>query len=106
MLGLNVFAVLIKADHVDMVVGPVFKFASSKISTVSVSGTLIRHSPHNSFRRIRGQHLIAILDNTDYPGFSCVDICLGSFKHFMSRSLLRVQTAGRPFELWLEPLCR
>lgn len=80
MLGLDVFAVLIKADHVDMVVDPMLKFASSKVSTVSVSATLIRHSPHNGFCCVRGQHLIAILDNTDYPGFSCVDICLGSFK--------------------------
>ena len=80
MLGLDVFAVLVKANHVDMVVGPMFKLASSKISTVSVSSTLIKHSPHNGFRRIRGQQLIAILDNTDYPGFGCVNLCLGSFK--------------------------
>lgn len=65
MLGLDVFAVLIKADHVDVVIGPMFKLASSKISTVSVSSTLIKHSPHNRFHSIRGQHLIAILDNTD-----------------------------------------
>ena len=80
MLGLDVFAILVKADHVDMVVRPMFKLASSKISTVSVSSTLIKHSPHNGFRRIRGQHIIAILDDTDYPGFGCVDLCLGSFK--------------------------
>ena len=80
MLGLDVFAVLVKADYVDMVVGPMFKLASSKVSTVSVPSRRIKYSPHYSFRRIRGQHLIAILNNTDSPGFSCVDICLGSFK--------------------------
>ena len=80
MLGLDIFAVLIKADHVDMVVRPMFKLASSKISTVSVSSTLTKHSPHDRFRRIRGQHLIAILDNTNYPGFGCVDMFLASFK--------------------------
>lgn len=72
MLGLDVFAVLVKADHVDMVVGPMFKLASSKISTVPVSSTLLKHSPHNGSRRIRGQHLIIILDNTDYPGLAAL----------------------------------
>ena len=55
MLGLDVFVVLVKANHVNMVVGPMSKLASSKISTVSVFGTLVKHSPHNDFRRIRGQ---------------------------------------------------
>ncbi len=80
MLGLDVFFVLVKANYVDMVVGSMFKLASSKISTVSVSSTLIKDPPHNGFRRIRGQELITILDNTDYPGFGCVNLCLGSFK--------------------------
>lgn len=73
MLGLDVFVVLVKANHVDMVVRPMFKLASSKISTVSVSSTLIKHSPHNGLRCICGQQLIAILDNTDYPRFGCVN---------------------------------
>jgi len=80
MLGLDVFTVLVKADHVDMVVSPMFKLASYKISTVSMSSTLMKHSPHNGFRCIRGQYLIAILDDTNYPGFGCVDLCLGSFE--------------------------
>lgn len=65
MLGLDVLAVLVEADHVDMVVVPMFKLASSKISTVSVSSRLIAHSPHNGIRRIRGQYHVAILDNSD-----------------------------------------
>ncbi len=92
MLGLDVFAVLVKADHVDMVVGPMFKLASSKISIVSVLGTLIKHPPYNGFRRILRQRLIAVLDNTDNPGFGCVDLCLGSFKRLC---------LGRCFAFWI-----
>ena len=80
MLCLDVFAVFIEADHVDMVVGPMFKLASSKISTISASSIFIEYSPHDGFRCIRGQHHIAFLDNTDDPRFSCVDLCFGSFK--------------------------
>ena len=43
MHGPDVFALLVNADHVDMVVGPMFKLASSKISAVSMSSTLIGH---------------------------------------------------------------
>lgn len=78
MRSLNVFAVPVHANHVDMVVVPMFKIASSKVSAVSMSCTLIEDSPHNGIRRIRGQEAIAILDNIDYPGFGCVDLCHGS----------------------------
>ena len=81
MLGLNIFAILIKADHVDMVIGSIFKFASSKFRAMSISGTLAEHSPHNRFRRICRQHLITALDNTDYSGFGGIDMLLGSLKY-------------------------
>lgn len=80
MLGLNLFAILIEADHVNMVIGSMFKLASSKLRAMSVSGTLAEHSPHNSFRCIRRQHLITTLDNTDYPGFGGIDMLLSSLK--------------------------
>lgn len=80
MLDLHVFVVLIKASHVDMVVSPIFKFPLSKASNVSVPSTHFKQSPHNVLCRIRGQELIAFMDNTDFSRSGCVKLCLGSFK--------------------------
>lgn len=80
MLGLNVFAILIKADHVDMVIGSMFKLGLSKFRAMFVSSIFTEYSPHNRFRRIRRQYLITTLDNTDYPGFGGIDMLFGSLK--------------------------
>lgn len=71
MLGFDVFAILIKADKVDVIIGPVFKLASCKISTVSVSSALCQGSPYS---------VITFLGQCGYSGFGCVDLFLASFE--------------------------
>lgn len=61
----DVFAVLVQADHVNMVVGPMFKLALSEVRAMLLSSTHTKYSPHNRIRRIRRQHRVAILDNID-----------------------------------------
>lgn len=52
MLGTDVFTIFIIADHGDMVVGSMFKLASSDVSAITATRILIKDSPHNRSRRI------------------------------------------------------
>ena len=65
MLSLNVLAILVKADHVNLVIGTMFKLASFKFRAMSVSDIAAEHSPHDRFGRIRRQNLITTLDHID-----------------------------------------